>query len=150
MKSAASMGMLCVTLLAATGCGSTMRDLLEHDDPQTQQAAVRQELTMPPDLRLPPPGSVEANRAAAPVYTVNESAVTSSASPTTGMQVANRAQYGDDVYTRAGIDIYKPDGTRKTDQELRKELQAYYTAQKRAQNPNYGTVFNMGNIFKDE
>ena len=55
-----------------------------------------------------------------------------------------------DIYAKAGISLYKPDGTKKTDTELRAELQAYYLAQKKAKNPNYGTVFNIGNIFKDE
>ena len=56
----------------------------------------------------------------------------------------------DSVYAQAGISVYKPDGTRKSDADLRKELQDYYRAQKKAKNPNYGTVFNIGNIFKDE
>ena len=56
----------------------------------------------------------------------------------------------DSVYEQAGISVTNPDGTRKSDDQLRKELQAYYIAQKKAKNPNYGTVFNMRNIFKDE
>jgi hypothetical protein len=54
------------------------------------------------------------------------------------------------VFTNAGISLYNADGTKKTDQQLRDELQAYYIAQKKAKNPSYGTVFNIGNIFKDE
>jgi hypothetical protein len=130
-----------------------MRDYLEKETP-AQSTAVRSDLTMPPDLRLPPPGTtapapdpgaelgdqvaLTAPPPAAP------SAPTRSAPPAAGVTPA------DSVYTEAGISLTKPDGTRKTDAELRAELQQYYLAQKKAKNPNYGTVFNIGNIFKDE
>jgi hypothetical protein len=95
----------------------------------------------------PDPGmdSTEAALTAPPAETTAPSAPrTSAAAP------AARATPADSVYTQAGISLYKPDGTKKTDAELRNELQAYYLAQKKAKNPNYGTVFNIGNIFKDE
>jgi len=55
-----------------------------------------------------------------------------------------------DVYERNGISKVRPDGTPKTDQELQAELKALYLAKKRQKNPSYGTIFNIGNIFKDE
>ena len=55
-----------------------------------------------------------------------------------------------DKYAKAGISLTRADGTKKTEGELDNELRAYHLAKKRQQNPNYGTVFNMGNIFKDE
>jgi hypothetical protein len=125
-----------------------MRSMLDHSDPPQEQAAIRQELTMPPDLRLAQPGT-------APVETqqATQDAYTGSATPAPVMPAepaAERPKYGDDIYAQAGISVTKPDGTRKTDAELRAELQQYYIAKKRQKNPNYGTVFNMGNIFKDE
>ena len=65
--------------------------------------------------------------------------------------VTTQAPSGPDaIYTNAGISVYNPDGTRKSDQQLRQELQDYYIAQKKAKNPSYGTFMNIGNIFKDE
>ena len=81
-------------------------------------------------LTAPPPAAPARTTAAAPAVAGNSAA--------------------DSVYTNAGISVYKPDGTRKSDDELRRELQQYHIAQKKAKNPNYGTVFNIGNIFKDE
>ena len=133
-----------------------MRSYLEKDTP-TQSAAMRTDLTMPPDLRLPQPGTT----AAAPdpgAALSNEAALTAPARVATAPSPAapaappptDGATPADSVYTQAGISLTKPDGTRKTDAELRQELQAYYMAQKKSKNPNYGTVFNIGNIFKDE
>ena len=140
MTFATNAAALALVAVITAGCGSTMRNMLERGDPPEQQANVRQELTMPPDMRLPPPGS-------APEPTAQEPAPTYSTGATTP---GERPHYGDDVYAQAGISVYKPDGTRKTDAELREELQQYYIAKKKQKNPKYGTVFNMGNIFKDE
>jgi len=142
MTFATNVGTLVLVAVMTASCGSTMRGMLEKGDAPDQQANVGQELAMPPDLRLPAPGTAPApaaQEAAAPGYSDAATAVP-----------AERPQYGDDIYTQAGISIYKPDGTRKTDAELRAELQQYYIAKKKQKNPNYGTVFNMGNIFKDE
>lgn len=125
-----------------------MRGLLENDDPPQQQASVRQELTMPPDLRLAEPGSgpVDTGQATPEVYGTTAAAPVMPATPA----ATDRPKYGDDIYAQAGISTTNPDGTKKSDTELRHELQAYYIAQKKQKNPNYGTVFNLGNIFKDE
>ena len=169
--------LLCLTGLSLAGCASSMRSYLEKDTP-TENLNARQDLTMPPDLRLPPPGTTAAapdsgvpNARAAtqtaslttppsdvPVY--NPSATAPLAAAPKAAPVATRkvatpaappASNGiDSVYTNAGISLNNPDGTRKTDAQLREELQAYYIAQKKAKNPSYGTVFNMGNIFKDQ
>jgi hypothetical protein len=55
----------------------------------------------------------------------------------------------EDAYQKFGISKTRPDGTPKTKQELDRELLEAVRAEKRKQNPNYGTVFNMGRIFKD-
>jgi hypothetical protein len=153
-------GVLAVTVgivaLGLAGCSNPMRSYLEKDTP-AQSVAMRQDLTMPPDLRLPPPGTTTA--APDPGAYANETASLASppaAAPATAPATAaatpapavNNGPYA--VYTNAGISLTNPDGTKKTDQQLREELQAYYVAQKKAKNPKYGTVFNIGNIFKDE
>ena len=131
-----------------------MRSYLEKDTP-AQSTAMRSDLTMPPDLRLPPPGTTApAPDTGAALST--QAALT--APPPRALRTRRpparprrrRITAADSVYTQAGISLYKPDGTKKSDAELRKELQDYYIAQKKAKNPNYGTVFNIGNIFKDE
>lgn len=144
MKFAVSTMLLLAAAIGLAGCGSSMRNLLERDGPPPQQTAVRQDLTMPPDLQLAPPGT-------APAATSQPLAPTDTTSnydqPTV---TAARPAPEDDIYARAGISLYRADGTKKSDEELRTELRAYYIAQKQKKNPNYGTVFNIGNIFKDE
>lgn len=146
MKSAVKAVLLSVTVFALAGCGSTMRDYLEKDTP-AQSTAMRGDLTMPPDLRLPPPGTTAPAPDTSAALTAPPPAP---AAPSTAAPPAAGTTAADSVYTQAGISLYKPDGTKKSDTELRNELQAYYIAQKKAKNPNYGTVFNIGNIFKDE
>lgn len=53
----------------------------------------------------------------------------------------------EDAYQKYGISKTRPDGTPKSQSELEKELLAAIQAEKRKANPNYGTVWNMGNIF---
>jgi hypothetical protein len=146
MKPAVSVVLLGMTALGLSGCGNAMQGYLERDTP-TQTAAMRQDLTMPPDLRLPAPGSAPA----APDPGLAPTAPTpSTVASTTPAAPAASSDAATDVYTQAGISLYKPDGTKKTDVELRRELQAVYTAKKKQKNSNYGTVFNIGNIFSDE
>lgn len=156
MKSTGVTVLLGLVAFALTGCGSTMRNYLERDTPTATAsvAPIRQDLTMPPDLRLPEPGTTTAlpdpgaTSSAAALTAPPPAAATKSA--TAAAVPAAPANGPDSVYTNVGISLYNPDGTKKSDQQLRSELQAYYIAQKKAKNPNYGTVFNIGNIFKDE
>lgn len=148
MKSTASVAVLGGIALLLAGCGNTMRGYLERDTP-TETAAVRQDLTMPPDLRLPPPGSAPAAPEPAPASSYdNGLAAPAPATPVSPVTQGGTVQQ--DKYAKAGISRTKPDGTAKTDYELDQELRQVYLARKRAQNPNYGTVMNIGNIFKDE
>ncbi|MCX7349660.1 MAG: hypothetical protein NTZ54_09105 [Alphaproteobacteria bacterium] len=158
--------LLCCMGLSLAGCANPMRGYLEKETP-TQNLSARQDLTMPPDLRLPPPGTTSpapdpgavnaapaATQTAAlttppttPVYTAPK---TAAPAVKTAAVTTQPADGKDAIYTNAGISVYNPDGTRKTDQQLREELQAYYIAQKKTKNPSYGTFMNIGNIFKDE
>ena len=166
--------LLCIMGLSLAGCSNSMRGYLEKETP-TESLNARQDLTMPPDLRLPPPGTTtappdsvaasapSATRTAsltappsaapelasapapAPVYTAPKAAA-----PAVKTAAVTTDDPKDAIYTNVGISVYNPDGTRKTDMQLREELQAYYIAQKKAKNPSYGTFMNIGNIFKDE
>ena len=147
MRTTASAAVLGVFALLLTGCGDSMRGYLERDTP-AQTTAVRQDLTMPPDLRLAPPGTAPAAvETPAPATYDNSLATTAPAAPAAPSAAPATMQ---DKYTKAGISLNKPDGTKKSNAELDTELRTIYLAKKRQQNPNYGSVFNMGNIFKDE
>lgn len=63
----------------------------------------------------------------------------------TGMSQVNPRE---DAYLKFGISKTRPDGTPKTQGELDRELLEAVRQEKRKQNPNYGTVFNMGELFK--
>jgi hypothetical protein len=155
MKSAVVTVLLGVMAVGLAGCGSTMRNYLEKETP-TQSAAARSDLTMPPDLRLPQPGTTApapdpgavSSTAALTAPPPDIDSAPAATKPISAPKAATTA--ADDVYTQAGISLYNADGTKKTDAQLRQELQNYYMAQKRAKNPNYGTIMNIGNIFKDE
>lgn len=163
MNRAAVTVLLCLAGLSLAGCSNTMRNYLEKETP-TQTLNARQDLAMPPDLRLPPPGTTTAapdpGAAAAAAQTaalttapsIPVASAPKAAAPavTTAATTTAPASGPDAIYTNAGISVFNPDGTRKTDQQLREELQAYYIAQKKAKNPSYGTFMNIGNIFKDE
>jgi hypothetical protein len=146
MKPAVPVVLLGLIALGLSGCGNAMQSYLERGTP-TQTAAMRQDLTMPPDLRLPEPGSAPAALDPGLAPTAPTPSTASTTAPTAPAASSSAAT---DVYTQAGIDLYKPDGTKKTDVELRRELQTVYTAKKKQKNSNYGTVFNIGNIFSDE
>lgn len=161
--------LLSMMAISLAGCSNSMRGYLEKETP-TETLNARQDLTMPPDLRLPPPGTTAAapdpGAASAPAARQTAALTTpptapvpapaavytapKTAAPAVTTAAVTTGDPKDAIYTNVGISVYNPDGTRKTDQQLREELQAYYIAQKKAKNPNYGTFMNIGNIFKDE
>jgi hypothetical protein len=54
-----------------------------------------------------------------------------------------------DIYAEYGVSKLKPDGTAKTPAELQTELKQAILKRKQQQNPGYGTIRNIGNIFSD-
>jgi hypothetical protein len=141
---AATAGLLAISLMV-TGCARTsISEIMGSSDPQPQSAApiiqANQDLSMPPDLQLRAPGT-----AAPPSVPEAQVASAPAAASTTAA-----AEPQGDVYERNGISKVHPDGTPKTDAQLKAELKKVYLAKKQQANPKYGTVFNIGNIFKDE
>lgn len=55
-----------------------------------------------------------------------------------------------DIYDRYGISKTNPDGTPKSPGQMREELRQKQIAEKQAQNPSYGTIFNIGSIWSDQ
>jgi hypothetical protein len=137
-KSAYVVGLL-ATALGLAGCGTMSTSQLFGNDSGTERTQAYQDLSMPPDLQLPPPQ-------AAPAQGVQ----TASATPGTVDPVTGANQPKGDIYEQYGVSKVHSDGTPKTDAELRKDLQVAILARKRQQNPNYGTFWNWGALFSGD
>ncbi len=53
----------------------------------------------------------------------------------------------ENAFVKYGISKTHPDGKPKTEQELNAELLAAIKAEKRRQDPKYGTIWNIGDLF---
>ena len=138
--------------LVLGGCSSSrVLDTLGLGNSPTPAAPVVRtgnNLALPPDLQLRPPGTVTEDyqpntQAAPPLQTAAQEEGLYSSAPVTAAPPVRR-----DVYAEYGVSKLKPDGTPKTDDELKAELKVAILKRRQQQNPNYGTIFNMGNIFK--
>ena len=166
MKQATGLILSLMAALAVAGCSETkMQDLLgsgKDATPNEAEVRVNRNLSMPPDLNLrPPSGEVtedgELNKtanatppaqpAADPAQPAPAPVQTASATPPAAPATQPPTQ---DVYEKYGISKTGPDGKPKSDNQLAKELRDAQLAEKRKANPNYGTIWNMGNIFKDD
>ena len=129
--------------------------------PQASQAVT----ATPPDAfaaaSTEPPAAAEVASADQSSYDTGEQQLTTDGSiSTASTQTAGPAVQGtqkrdmsasnppEDAYQKFGISKTRPDGTPKTQAELDRELLEAVRQEKRKQNPNYGTVFNMGELFK--
>ncbi len=141
-----------VVLLAASlalGACSSASNLLDTKQLTPQgQVATNNPLSLPPDLQLPPPGTAAT---AAAYQSPAVSAPLSPAPKTTSLYGGTQApaKPDGDVFDQNGISKIRPDGTAKTPAELNQELSAVYMARKKAKNPSYGTIANIGAIFQD-
>ena len=144
-------GVLAMSLVLA-GCGGASRLLggmgLGSSSPAPQAPVVRtgNNLALPPDLQLRPPGTVtetyQPNPPPAPVQTA--SAEEGLYAPIAPAPVVKK-----DIYAEYGISKTKPDGTPKLEADLKAELKQAIIKRKRETNPDYGTVRNIGAIFRD-
>lgn len=112
------------------------------------QIATNNPLSLPPDLQLPAPGTAATAAAYQSPAVSTQLAPPAKSTSLYGGTAATPAPDGD-VFDQNGISKYRPDGTLKTAAELNKELSAVYMARKKAKNPNYGTIGNIGSIFSD-
>ncbi len=99
-------------------------------------------LALPPDLQLRAPGTIPAAAASTPAAPAETASLDPAPAPVAPVPPK-------DIYAEYGIAKVKPDGTAKTKEELQAELKVAITKRKQQQNPNYGTIFNLGNIFSD-
>jgi hypothetical protein len=144
-------GVLAMSLVLA-GCGASrlLGNMgLGNSSPAPQAPAVRtgNNLALPPDLQLRPPGTTTETYQPnpAPLPPVE----TASAEEGLYAPVAPAPAVKKDIYAEYGISKTKPDGTPKSDGELRVELKQAILKRKRETNPGYGTVRNIGAIFSD-
>lgn len=150
-----------LALLAVALAGCSMGSSLLGKPAATQAPTVQvgNDLTMPPDLQLPPPGQAAAVYQQ-PVENGGGTAldagiaaqkpsrkVASAAVPTTPMAPLAPPP---DIYEQNGISKVNADGTPKAPEKLRVELQAALLKKKQQKNPSYGTIRNIGNIFSDQ
>jgi hypothetical protein len=143
--------------VALAGCSSGLLNSKSNVVP-SNNVQVGNNLALPPDLSLPAPGTgpetyQTASVADDSIYGEGESsAAPKPAAPgklTRGQQASLNGDKGD-IYDQYGISKFKPDGTKKEEWELKAELKAAILQRKKQQNPRYGTVFNMGNIWSDQ
>jgi hypothetical protein len=148
-KSAILVG-LALALQACTSASSLLNN--KSAVPQASNIRVGNALAMPPDLQLPPPGQTSDG------YQPNDIAETAVAQTrpikkvsTAGLPpLATLSAAKPDIFDQYGISKFKADGTKKTTTELSNELRAAMVKKKREANPGYGTIANIGNIFKDQ
>jgi hypothetical protein len=151
MKTSVAAIMVAAAAVSLAGCGSSkvasMLGTGKTAVPQEQYVQSNQNLAMPPDLRLPAPGSGASSAQAAAYTPPPQTAQTNSLYASEPSVAPRPAQPAGDIYDQYGISKYKPDGTKKTDAELQEELKQAYLLKKRQANPNYGTVWNLGSLF---
>ena len=145
------------------GCGSWGMSRLLGDSKSNDLdtgVAQGQNLAMPPDLQLRAPAEgaapEPANTASLSSGDYEEPIADTgdgiAAEPLAGGRkpaTVSPGQTGDN-YDKYGISKTHADGRPKTREELIEELKAAQLAEKRKKNPNYGTIWNAGELFSDD
>ena len=145
---------LIVVGLALAGCSSILNS--KSNVPEAAGVQTGNNLAMPPDLQLAVPGQTteayQPNGVVAPVAPVaniktpNTKPLKQMASASPVAPVAPKQ----DLYEQYGISKTNADGTPKKPEILQAELKAAILKKKRETNPGYGTISNIGAIFKDQ
>jgi len=139
--------------------------------PDETQVSQNQSLAVPPDLQLrppsneavpapppparaayaPPPQPVLTQPVATEPYAYEQSANAGQQTyaPPAPQQQVQPAPPPQDIYARLGISKTRPDGSPKSQGELNEELREKKVAAERAKNPDYGSIWNMGNVWSD-
>jgi hypothetical protein len=153
-----SLVVLAASLSACSSAASLLGGSSSSPAPQAVNIPVGNQLALPPDLALAAPRqTVDAYQSNGPVASNPVASDVASAAPATtselysANQVAGKRRGGtlDETLAFYNISKLKPDGTPKTVPEINHELTVAIKAEKRRTNPNYGTIFNIGEIFSD-
>jgi hypothetical protein len=134
-----------VVSLALAGCSSNLLGGGGSSGPVAEQSIpVGNQLALPPDLALRAPGPTS------PTYRANTAPAATDASVySDDINTPAARPPSNDPYEKYGISKLNADGTKKKDGQLREELRKAVIAEKRKTNPNYGTVRNIGELFRD-
>jgi hypothetical protein len=133
--------------------------------PDETQVSVNQPLSVPPDLQLRPPSNEQPQTVASVPQDTQQpasgdlqqpqdltlSAPADPAAPQAEPQPQQQADLGQpqDIYARWGVSRHHPDGREKSQIELNAEMREKQLEVKRQQDPNYGTIWNLGSIWSD-
>jgi hypothetical protein len=162
-KSAIRAAVLVMTGGIVAGCSETgFQDFIGAGKyaPDETQVSANQPLSVPPDLQLRPP-SDEAPRQVASLPQENQPASGTLQQPQDldlspqdqqpQPQPQQQAAAGEpqDAYARWGVSRYHPDGREKTQLELNAEMREKRAEKNRQEDPNYGTIWNLGSIWSD-
>jgi hypothetical protein len=110
-------------------------------------------LALPPDLQLQAPTQTS------DAYLPNGPVDVPAPAPKVSTQIASAASPAlpnvdglkkQDIMEQYGVSRVNADGTPRTSEQLREALRQAIIAKRKAANPNYGTIANLGNIFKDQ
>jgi hypothetical protein len=115
-----------------------------------QQAYVPPPSGQPLALESAQEGGVAPPPAPAPVQQASQYPQTAAATNVAPAPAPAAPAGPGDIYARYGISTTNPDGTPKSPGQLREELRQKQLAEKQAQNPSYGTIFNIGSIWSDQ
>jgi hypothetical protein len=141
-----------VALVGFALAGCSVGNLLGGGTPAQQtRVPTGNELALPPDLSLrAPTQTTDAYVSNGPVADDSNTAV--AAAPYAGAGGVTPKRSGgtlDETLAFYGISKTKPDGSPKSSADISAELRKAIIAEKRKTNPNYGTIFNIGEIFSD-
>lgn len=139
---------LLATVLSGCSMGSSLLSR-KGNVPKADNVQVGNDLSMPPDLQLPPPGQGA---------DVNQQPVDEGLAPQQPMKKMAMAPVApvapvaptQDIYELNGVSKVNADGTAKSPDQLKKELKAALLRKKQQANPGYGTFKNFRNIFSDQ
>ena len=152
--------------LGLSGC-SAGAGLLDPKSsvPSASNVPVGNPLVLPPDLQLASPTATSdayqpnGTVAPQPSLAAKSSAKSKVASLNTasstdanlyGASTLTATKTSADIFEQYGISKVKADGSAKSPQQLRDELSAAILKKKREKNSKYGTIANIGSIFKGQ
>jgi hypothetical protein len=147
--------LFCVAVALALSACTGGQSLLDSkaSTPRAVNVPVGNALALPPDLQLQAPTQTS------DAYLPNGPVDVPAPAPKVSTQIASAASPAlpnvdglkkQDIMEQYGVSRVNADGTPRTSEQLREALRQAIIAKRKAANPNYGTIANLGNIFKDQ
>jgi hypothetical protein len=122
-----------------------------------EDGTLNQVATYKPQPVAPEPVEAETYSAEEPVTTAStaptepvKTAEAAATATTTTSAEPPQAKTIDDAYAKYGISKTYANGKPKPEGVLNEELRKAQLAEKRANDPSYGTIWNMGDVFSDD